>query len=140
VGSPTTTPFTASFATLAEHWRMLGRIRSVPGWGNLLIGGEFESLDHILQNGWKHVQHPQEGVRAWADLAAGNRPQETPNSGQFSLHLAAQPLTEAATGTLVESAPVWITSPEIPVTAGQVLRISGWVNVPKKIDGIATAS
>jgi hypothetical protein len=135
VGSPTTTPFTASFATLAEHWRMLGRIRGVPGWGNVLIGGEFESLDHILQNGWRHVQHPQDGVRAWADLAAGNRPQETPNSGQFSLHLAAQPLTEAATGTLVESAPVWITSPEIPVTAGQVLRISGWVNVPKKIEG-----
>lgn len=133
--SPTATPFTSSFATLAEHWRMLGRLRGIRDWGNILPGGEFESLDLILQNGWRHVQHTQEGGRAWADLAAGNRPSEQPNSGQFCLHLAARPLTEATAGSLVESAPVWITSPALAVTAGQVLRISGWVNVPKPITG-----
>jgi len=134
-GSPTTTPFTSSFATLAEHWRMLGRLRTISTWANILPGGEFENLDQILQNGWRHVQHPQEGVRAGADLAAGNRPAERPNSGQFCLHLAAQPLTEAGVGALVETAPVWITSPPLNVTAGQVVHISGWVNVPKKIEG-----
>jgi hypothetical protein len=132
---PTATPFTSSFATLAEHWRMLGRLRGINNWGNLVPGGEFESLDLILQNGWRHVQHPQEGIRAAADLAPGNRPLEQPGAGQFSLHLAAYPLTEQSVGSLVESAPVWITSPAVNVTAGQVLRISGWVYVPKPIAG-----
>ena len=31
--------------------------------------------------------------------------------------------------------PLWVTSPAVPVQAGQIVRIHGWVNVPTAITG-----
>lgn len=146
-GSTTLTPFAGSFATLPDHWRMLGRLRAAGGSQGLLTGGEFESLDFIVQSGWRHFQHPQDSMRCDADVvpamrnaatnaapngAVPNGATSTPRS-QFCLRLTAQAFTSEAADSVTESPPVWIVSPPIPVRAGEVVRISGWVNVPDDI-------
>jgi hypothetical protein len=35
----------------------------------------------------------------------------------------------------IESPPLWITSPPVAVQAGELLRIQGWVHVPRPITG-----
>ena len=142
--SPTMTPFAASFATLPEHWRMLTRLRGIAAWQNLLPAGEFEGLDIVVAAGWRHVQHLPEGVRGDADIApfargaaagaANSAAAANLSSGsQYSLRLTAQALNEAAADVVGETPPVWIVSPPVPVRAGEVLRISGWVNVPDDV-------
>ncbi len=36
---------------------------------------------------------------------------------------------------MIEMPPLWVTSPAVPVAAGQIVRIHGWVNVPTAIIG-----
>lgn len=143
-GSTSLTPFTSCFATLPEHWRMLGRLRGVSNWQNLVPGGEFENLDMTVQAGWRHFQHPQEALQSDADLAAAARTpaasqpgqSSTPQaSSQFALRLRAHATTVDAAAAVTDSPPLWVVSPAVPVRAGDVVRISGWVNVPEDVAG-----
>ncbi|MGC3970179.1 MAG: hypothetical protein QM775_23475 [Pirellulales bacterium] len=142
-GSTSLTPFTSCFATLPEHWRMLGRLRGVTNWQNLLAGGEFESLDITVQAGWRHFQHAQEAVRSDADLAAAARTSTTAANAnspavatsQFALRLRAEAATPDAAAAVTDSPPLWIVSPAVAVKAGDVVRVSGWVYVPEEIAG-----
>lgn len=143
-------PFTASFTTLPQFWRMHQRLQATQSWAPLLPGGEFESLEGTLASGWRHYQHPQDGIRSDAELSAMARrapiPQfgSVPNgaaaaaqpvAGRFCLRLAAEPLDQATATSLVETPPVWITSPAVSATAGQLLRFRGWVRAAGPIVG-----
>ena len=35
----------------------------------------------------------------------------------------------------IDATPLWIASPQIPVRGGQLVRIHGWVNIPRVIQG-----
>ncbi len=148
-------PFTASFTTLPQFWRMHQRLEATPkqSWNPILAGGDFESLEGTLAAGWRHYQHPQAGIRSDAELSAMPRrnpaaPQfggvpngaaaaaaAQPIRGRFCLRLAAEPLDQATAASLVETPPVWITSPGVSATAGQLLRFRGWVRVTDPIAG-----
>lgn len=148
-GSANVGPFTASFATLPQFWQMHRRLQVTRSWESVLPGGDFENLDATLADGWRHYQHEQPGIRSDAELSALARRETAtqfggiPNGaaagvvrpGRLSLRLAAQPLDQAAADAVVETPPVWITSPAVPASAGQLLRVSGWVYVPKPIAG-----
>lgn len=131
---PLTSPVAAStavgFNTLVEHWAVLERLRS-SGYGpNRLPAGEFEDLTAMMQAGWAHFQHSAAGIEAGADLAP-----VAVRSGHSGLRLSARP-SEADTGIdLVETPPVWMTSPPVPVEAGALLAIHGWVQIPTAITG-----
>ena len=75
-------------------------------------------------------QHPSPGVYAEADLTS-----EAAHSGRFGLRLAAQPIEPDQPEILVESPPSWITGPAVPVQAGELVSIHGWVQVPEPIRG-----
>jgi hypothetical protein len=149
-GSSNANPFTTSFPALPDFWRMQEKLRVVARWQNVLPGGDFENLESLLAAGWRHYQNVVPGIRSEADLSGrirsaigplqvGSIPDGTAqaplNLGRFCLRLAAQPLDAEAAEALVETPPVWITSPAVPVGAGQLLKISGWISVPTKIDG-----
>lgn len=149
-GSTDSFPFTTSFAALPDFWRMYGRLQQPTRWENVLPGGDFEDLPSLLAAGWRHFQAPPAGVRCEADqsgrvrtaaqpLQVGSIPdgsfQAPLRTGRFCLRLAATATEVGAAESLVETPPVWITSPAIPVGAGQLLRISGWISVPQKIVG-----
>ena len=53
--------------------------------------------------------------------------------GEFGLRLKAEPAGNQR--RMIQSTPIWITSGEAKVKAGQMVRIHGWVNVPETITG-----
>jgi hypothetical protein len=143
-GSPVTGPFTASFASLPEHYQMWRRIQPIRSWQDVLPGGEFENLDLLLTSGWRHYQFAQEGVESEADLTRSSREEKTPVVGEaytppppatYCLRLAARPTNSKASVGMLESSPLWVESPPLGVRAGQLLRITGKVYVGSPITG-----
>ncbi|MCA9209589.1 MAG: hypothetical protein KDA55_14590, partial [Planctomycetales bacterium] len=128
--SPVTSPLCVSFDTLPLHWRLSGALRSAAWSSNLLAGGEFEDLNHTLASGWQQHRRPIDHVAANVEFSL-----ETPQSGRSCLRMQTWKTDQQAAPTVMEVAPLWITSAATPVEAGQVVRIHGWVKVPEAIEG-----
>jgi hypothetical protein len=126
--SPVVSAATSGFATLPWHWGLMGRLKGMAAGTNRLLGGDFEDLDTMLRSGWRHCQHGTPGIQTAADLVA-----EARHAGTRGLRLTARPNNPQNPPAILETPPVWITSPAIPVEAGQVVRIHGWVNIPTAI-------
>ncbi|MBW3541818.1 MAG: hypothetical protein KY476_16240 [Planctomycetes bacterium] len=67
--SPVSSPYTTSFQSLPEHWRMLARLgrssfTAASADENLLRSGDFEDLDTMVVEGWQHTQKELPGIRA----------------------------------------------------------------------------
>ena len=128
--SAVASPATVSFATLPWHWDLMDRVAVGRFGSNLLPGGDFEDLDTMLQRGWRHCQYTPPRVHAAADLVA-----EAAHSGSRGLRLTARCVDPEHPPAMLETSPVWITSPALPVEAGQLVRIHGWAYVPAAITG-----
>ena len=130
LGSPLSSPAAVSFATLPWHWRLIGRIASSRPGPNRLGGGDFEDLQTLLTTGWNHFQHTTAGLRTAADLVP-----EAAHSGCCGLRLTVRAEDPDNPPAMVETPPMWITSPAVPVEAGQLVCIRGWVHVPTPLTG-----
>ena len=128
--SPVASPAAVNFRTLPLHWSLMARLGSSRPGGNRLAGGDFENVGTMLQAGWNHFQHPASGVWTEADLAP-----QAAHSGRYGLRLSARPAGDDGSQSLVETPPLWITGPAVPVEAGTLVLIHGWVQVPAAIPG-----
>jgi hypothetical protein len=130
VTAPISSPYTVSFQTLPDHWRLVERIgRSADRpQDNLLPSGDFENRKEILGQ-WIHSQHTIEGVRANASLV------NSCHHGKFALQLIASPVPGIQPPVVIPKPPVTVTSPAVLVRAGQVLYVSGWLNVVTPVTG-----
>ncbi|MCX7428538.1 MAG: hypothetical protein NTW96_23295 [Planctomycetia bacterium] len=128
--SPVASPATVCFSTLPWHWSMVEETRSWQVGANLLPASDFEQLPAILAAGWRHFQHATPGVETTADVVP-----EAAHSGSSGLRLVARSVEPNRPPTLVETPPLWITSPPVPVEAGALVQVSGWVHVPAPITG-----
>ncbi len=126
----TSSPATGTFAALPWHWRMIDRLRQNKPGSNLLVGGDCESLQTMLDAGWRHYRHSPDDLDAQVELSAS-----APFAGALSLHLSAAARDEKQSPGLIETAPVWITSAPVQVAAGTMIRISGRVRIPRPITG-----
>lgn len=130
LASPVASPGAVSFATLPWHRELTRRIAASRPGPNQLPGGGFEDLSALLGNGWHHFQHPADGLQAAADLLPG-----AARSGFSGLRLSVRAEDPDDPPNVVETPPVWITTPALPVEAGQLVCIRGWVQVPTAIAG-----
>ncbi len=130
LGSPVSSPATVSFAMLPWHWQLIDRIAASRPGPNRLPGGDFEDLAGMMHAGWNHFRHASAGLQVAADLVAG-----AARSGNSGLRLTARPDDPENPPAIVETPPLWITTPAITVEAGQLVCISGWVQVPTAITG-----
>ncbi len=128
--SPARVPTAASFSSLPLHGSWMRRVRSGQWGQSRLVGGDFENLQSMLATGWQHLQHPSPLVQSRADLAAN-----AAHSGAFGLKLSAWAVETDEPVSVVESAPIWITSPEVIVTPGTLVRIHGWIRILQPIGG-----
>ncbi len=128
--SPVTIPGTSSFASLPWYWALVDRIAAMRPGPNRLPGGDFENRPQMESYGWRHFHHPTPGIQTTADLMP-----EAAHSGRTGLRLIARADNPEYPPATIEMPPMWITSPAIPVQAGQIVRIHGWVNVPAAITG-----
>lgn len=129
-GSMVASPLSTSDATLAEHWRFIEALGSTMPAAELLAGGDMERIDNLGSAGWRHFALTQETLQTTVDI---DRTQ--PATGTGCLSLRAEPTTAAEAPVVVETPPVWVTTPAVRAPAGKLLEIQARVWVPKPIRG-----
>ena len=84
----------------------------------------------MLRAGWQHIQRPTPNVQSAADLVP-----EAAHFGRLGLRLKAAAEDPEHPPAVLELASAMFVTPGVPVEAGQVVCIHGWVNVPASIVG-----
>ncbi len=128
--NPVAGPATVCFSTLPWHWRLVDQTRDWRLGMNFLPLGDFEDVQSMIAAGWQHLQHKTDGVAAQAEVVPA-----AAHSGRGGLRLSAVAQNPQQPPTLIESPPVWLTSPPMNVEAGSLIRIQGWAQVPEAITG-----
>ena len=128
--SPVAIPGTSSFTALPWHWALVDRTAAMRPGANRLPGGDFENIEMMVREGWRHFQHATPGIQTAADLVP-----DAAHSGRLGLRLTVRAENPENPPAMIEMPPIWVTSPAVPVAAGQIVRIHGWVNVPTAISG-----
>jgi len=131
LSSPAASPYTVSFQTLPDHWRLmayLGRTR-FKNDTNILASGDFEDIETMIADGWTHTQNKLKGITAAAEL------NPLPNDGGYALRLVAVPEIGHEPPRVVDHHPVTVTTPAMRVSAGQIIHISGRVRIVGPITG-----
>ena len=126
--SPVSSPATVAFRTLPWQAELLAIANS--NGVNQLVGGDFEDVGVMDQAGWRRFQNPAPDVYCDVRLA-----QAAAHSGRLGVLLVAHPAHAEMPDLLLETPPVWLTSPAVPVEAGTLVRIHAWVRVSQPITG-----
>lgn len=129
-GSMVAGPLATSDATLAEHWRFVEALGSVQAGENLLPGGGMERIDELSGSGWRHFAVKQPEIRTAVEIA-----RDQAAAGAASLEIRAEPTNPAEAPVVVETPPVWITSPPIAAPTGKLVQIEARVWVPQAVKG-----
>jgi len=128
--SPVASPATVAFSTLPWQGPLRARIKASRPGPNRLAAGGFESLDAMLAAGWRHYRHRSQGVATSAAVVP-----EAVHSGRTGLRMTAVPENPDRPPEMIEVPPVWITTPGVPLEAGELVRIQAFVDVPRPITG-----
>ncbi len=123
-------PLATSDSTLAEQWRFTEALAAAAPGAEMLPGGSMDRIEDLAGTGWRHFAQQQADIRTSVDIA-----RERPFSGIGSLRLAAAVTKADEAPIVVETPPVWVTTPPITAPAGKLLEISARVWVPKPITG-----
>jgi hypothetical protein len=123
-------PFGALHDLLVSQAEFARSLATQRGGENQLIGGNFEDVGQLRHFGWEHVDDPMAGINTRVELSG-----QGPHEGTYCLQLSAVAEPAGTTPQIVGRPLVWITSPPVRATAGDVMEISGWVRVPQPIVG-----
>lgn len=123
-------PLSASDSTLAEHWQLVDALASTHGGKNLLPAGNMESIDSLARSGWRHFALDESAIVSGVEIS-----KTSAASGSGSLRMLARSRNPEESPSVVETPPVWITTPPIAVPSGQLIAIEARVWVPKPIQG-----
>ncbi len=135
---PLSDPWTASFATLSEHYRFAAELASDARGPNRLPFGDFEDLQAMGRAGWIHYQHEERRSPQAAQSSIATAVDLTPaaaHSGRTGLRLRAVASDPKSPPPVVETPSLWVTSPAVHVEGGQLLQIQAWVRVAAPIVG-----
>ena len=126
--SKTSTPFVSHTSLIPLHWELANRLRDVSWNPNGLAGGDFENLGMMMSNGWKNQRLEDNQFVTRVELSEAAKV-----DGAYGLKLSVA--AQSQPPAVVDSTPLWISTPEIPIRGGQLVRIHGWVHVPQVIRG-----
>jgi hypothetical protein len=127
VGSPAASPLAATFGEIPYHWLLARELENRVRSRSILKQGDMETLKGVWEVGWRLYKHGQTGIRTMGEFSKEHY------SGKASLHLAVTAVDPDAAPSLLETPPLWLSSPELPAQAGEWFRIHGWVRVPKAV-------
>jgi len=129
-GSLVAGPLATSDATLAEHWRFVEALGGVAAGESLLPAGGMERNEDLAGTGWRHFALPQTDLRTAVEITRSE-----PAGGNASLRMRAEAIDPTAAPDVVETPPVWITTPPLQPPTGKLLEIEARVWVPQPIKG-----
>ncbi len=111
----------SNFQTLPDHWALMQRIEiRTSASKNLIPSGTFENEEAFLNDGWFNASELSKQTQFQLRIMS---------SGRF-LSMSAYSTPEFG------FAPSLMLSPEIPVLAGDLLAITGQVQIPEALDQI----
>ncbi|WP_148073478.1 hypothetical protein [Bythopirellula goksoeyrii] len=128
--SQVVTPLIFGVDTISEERHLQEALSRATTKTHLLSGGEFEDLQPLLAQGWRHKQLPVPGITSGVRLSP-----EAPHAGAYCLELEARAIDPTQPISVISTAPVWITSAAIPVKAGEIVEIMGMARVPEELIG-----
>jgi hypothetical protein len=133
--SQVASPFSSHVATLPVHARWMEGLRATMPLENRLPRGDMEFLETLAQAGWRHGQSPQTGqgslTRCSLDVI---RPEDTQTGNCLRLGVSAT-TPNPSTAAMLETPPLWITTPRVPVRQGEWICFRGRIKVEQPITG-----
>ena len=127
--NPCMTPVSVSFTTLPLYLSAYQRTNRAALGNNRLPGGDME-MRALEQAGWEPMAHKVEGVFATnkeiTSLAA--------RSGQSGLRLAVAPSNPSDKPKQLETVPLWVTTPPMPIRMGEMICVNGWIRIPQPLE------
>ncbi len=129
LSSPTSTPHTLCFQTLPDYWmlikRLSGEIEEIP----LLRSGQFEDRDAMFVEGWTRDVSDSKDILVYDALDPNNA-----HRGEYCLR-AASIAAQGKQGITLNKPAIVYGSPLFSPKPGDLLHISGWVRIPRQIQG-----
>jgi hypothetical protein len=139
--TPVASPYALSYYTLPRHWRFIDQVRAARATGNLLPGGDFESMETSGPNAWQPDSRSLDS--RYVDLDARLVP-EDPHQGRQCLMLEIKAKDTPGPDGKVPPPPAALErtylamySPPVRLQPGTLVRISAWVKIPKPIGASA---
>ncbi len=129
VDHPVSSPFTISFQTLPQHWKMVRDVRTSQSLPNLLPTGDFEWPTQQPPTDWIMQQVTLDEVRLKYE-----RVTEDAKEGRQCLKLEIVPNDLTAKPAALERTFLAYHSPKVNLKPGMLVRISGWIKIPKPIE------
>jgi hypothetical protein len=131
--SPVATPYSISFFSLPDHYKFWEEIKAAKLLENVLPDGDFELAADKVPQGWVVQDVPSlDEINQTA-----RRVTESARSGKQSLMLQITPKNPLLPPAALERAFLGIYSPAVKMQPGSLVRVSGWVKIPKEIKGSA---
>jgi hypothetical protein len=130
LSSPVESPFAVNFATLPQQVAFAGNVEGAELGDNRLPAGSCEDLDTMQGAGWRPWQHEFTPLEIGVALSPS-----LPHDGASCLTLTAKAREGTAAPDVVESPPVWVTTPPVRFEAHELVKIHGWVRIPRPIAG-----
>jgi hypothetical protein len=124
------TPVSVTFATLPYYLTAYQRTNGATLGENRLLCGDMEDLYRMTQAGWETVSHRIDGVASPKRDTVAN----AKRSGQKGLQMVVLPSGSADKPAQLETAPIWMTTPPIPVRLGEMICVSGWIRIPRRLE------
>lgn len=129
LSTPAASPFAVSYYSLPQHWTFQETIKRSTAGGNALSGGNFEQPSLAS---WSVQRATLDEVEMQARFG-GDRPAE----GRYYLELNVAPRLPAKQGQklpgALERTFLSVASPVMKFAPGTLVRISGWMRVPRDI-------
>ena len=128
VDLPTSSPFMVSYATLPRHFRFISEVKACQNVPNVLAGGDFEAPPMDTLPGWTVQTNTLDEVHLHLARVA-----ENPRQGRQCLKLEITPKDPAQAPLALERTYLALTSPKFDLQPGMLVRVSGWIHIPKPI-------
>jgi hypothetical protein len=127
--TPEASIYALSYYTLPKHWEFMRQVLLAKPGTNVLPGGDFEAAAEQAPSApWL----PQEITLDEVELAAW-RVAEEPREGQRCLKLEIKAKNQQTPPGVLERTFLAINSPAVKLQPGTLVRISGWMRVPRQI-------
>jgi hypothetical protein len=124
------TPVSVTFAALPYYLTAYQRTNGAKLSENRLLCGDMENLYQMNQAGWETVSHRIEGVGSPKRDTVTN----AKRSGQKGLQMVVLPASSEDKPVQLETTPIWMTTPPIPVRMGEMICVHGWVRIPRRLE------
>jgi hypothetical protein len=128
--SSVASPLLSHLSLVPVHFDLASRIDPVRWQPNGLAGGEFEDLGQMMASDWQNNRASIEELETHVELS-----RSSPVRGKSSLLMKVNPVAGKADEGIVDRPALWIRSAKVPVRAGQLVRIHGWVNISQPLRG-----